>query len=157
MLVFEGEWFGEVAIKSVSRYTHVEKGNTMSQIDILYEKPFSTRSVVQESGWEILTDVEKCSPTDLFAASLGACVLTVMALAAERMGVDLQGAKVCVHKEMTPGTPRRIGPFRVEFTAPRSLDPELSRQLEKIGESCPVKSSLHPDISVDFSFQWGER
>jgi putative redox protein len=133
-----------------------KKGETMSQIDILYEPEFSTRSIVKESGWEVTTNLAKCSPTDLFAASLGSCVLTVMALAAEKMGVDFRGAAVQVHKEMMPGIPRRIGPLKVCFTSPYSPDNEVRAKLEKIAESCPVHNSLHPEICVEFSFQWGK-
>ncbi len=132
-----------------------EKGKMMSQIDVLYEPEFSTRSIVKESGWQITTNLTKCSPTDLFAASLGSCVLTVMGLAAEKMGVDFQGAKVHVHKEMMPGIPRRIGPLKVYFTAPCLPEKEICVKLEKIAEQCPVHNSLHPEIVVEFSFQWG--
>lgn len=128
----------------------------MSQIDIFYEEGFSTRSIVKESGWENTTNLAKCSPTDLFAASLGACMLTVMGMAAEKMGIDFQGARAQVHKEMTTGIPRRISPLQVHFTLPIAPNEEVRAKLEKIAESCPVHNSLHPEVRVELSFQWGE-
>lgn len=52
-----------------------------------------------ESGAKIQTDAPKdnqgkgeaFSPTDLFAASLATCMLTVMAIAARKVGADLEG------------------------------------------------------------------
>jgi uncharacterized OsmC-like protein len=60
----------------------------MSHIEVFYEGDLSTRSVHQESGSDVKTEIAKLSPTDLFASSLGSCILTVMALAGEKMGVD---------------------------------------------------------------------
>lgn len=127
----------------------------MTQIDISYGPEFSTQAILKESGWEIPTNLVKCSPTDLFAAALGSCVLTVMGLAAQKMGVDFQGAKVRVTKEMDAGPPRRISPLKVYFTVPCLPEKEICHKLEKIGKDCPVHNSLHPDISVEFVFQWG--
>ena len=48
------------------------------------------------------------SPTDLVASGLAACILTTMAMWAERHELDLTGATAHVGKEMQ-SNPRRIG------------------------------------------------
>ena len=52
---------------------------------------------------------EAFSPTDLVATALGACLTTVMGIVATREGLDLDGTRVRVVKEMTSDPVRRIG------------------------------------------------
>ncbi len=127
----------------------------MSKIEAFYEEGLSTRCVHLESGCEVKTCMTKFSPTDLFAASLGACILTVMALAAEKMGIDFSKARATTLKEMSKSPPRKISSLTVQFSCPISLPEETRLKLEKIARECPVHHSLHPDIQVEFQFQWG--
>jgi uncharacterized OsmC-like protein len=129
----------------------------MSHIEVFYEGNFSTRCVHVESGMEMKTCMTKLSPTDLFAASLGACVLTVMALSAEKMGIDFiqSKAKAITLKEMSKTPPRRVAALTVQFSCPISLPEEMIQRLEMAAKECPVHHSLHPDIKVDFQFTWG--
>ena len=129
----------------------------MSHIEVFYEGNFSTRCVHVESGMEVKTCITKLSPTDLFAASLGACVLTVMALSAEKMGIDFfrSKAKATTLKEMSKNSPRRVSALTVQFSCPISLPEEAKLRLETVAKECPVHHSLHPDIKVEFQFTWG--
>ena len=43
---------------------------------------------------------ESFSPTDLVATALGSCILTVMGIKAQAMGIDIGGATATVDKEM---------------------------------------------------------
>lgn len=117
--------------------------------------------IVHEQGAKIQTDAPKdnggegslFSPTDLVAAALGSCVLTVMGLFAERHAIDLAGAKMKVTKEMTNIPVRRINRLVVIITLPAANIPESMREkLEKVGHSCPVHHSLHPDIDTTIQF-----
>src|SRR5581483_11492368 len=57
-------------------------------------------------------DASGFSPTDLVAAGLAACILTTIAMYAERHGLSVEGATASVEKHMiTPPAPppRRIG------------------------------------------------
>ncbi len=111
------------------------------------------------SGSKIETDAprdnqgrgERFSPTDLMGASLGSCILTTMAIMAERDGIDLRGAKVRVVKEMQ-ANPRRIARLRVEIFMPKGLSETDRKRLEAAAETCPVKRSLHPDIETPIRF-----
>lgn len=96
---------------------------------------------------------EKFSPTDLMGAALGSCVLTTMAIMAEKDGgtVDLRGARARVIKEMNPN-PRKIASLPVEVEMPRGIKPEDRKRLEAAAQTCPVHRSLHPDIKAPITF-----
>lgn len=116
-----------------------------------------------ESGAEIETDAPKdnggkgelFSPTDLMAASLGSCMLTLMALAAVKLGVDLTDASAEVEKQMAPGSPRRLGKITVRIRSSLSFDAQVREKLEKAAIDCPVHHSLHPSIKLEIGFTWG--
>lgn len=116
-----------------------------------------------ESGAKIETDAPKdnqgkgeaFSPTDLFAASLATCMLTVMAIAARKVGVDLEGTTLDVEKEMVIAPMRRIGKLIVRFRCPTLPNAQIREKLEKAAIDCPVHHSMHPDIKLEIDFVWG--
>src|ERR1700721_26316 len=61
------------------------------------------------------------SPTDLVGAALGSCVLTTMAIVADRDGVVLKGSTVKVQKEMITSPTRKIGRLVCEFKLPKAI------------------------------------
>jgi uncharacterized OsmC-like protein len=93
------------------------------------------------------------SPTDLVGASMGSCMMTIMAMAAEKEKVDLSGSMVTVDKEMRTD-PRRIGKLAVTFNLP-AIDVSKQKKLETAALTCPVKQSLHPEVAVTVIFNWG--
>ena len=98
---------------------------------------------------------ERFSPTDLTATSLASCMLTVMGIKARSMDFDLDGTRVSVSKIMA-SAPRRIDRIELQFEIPenlQSLDTRTVEILKKVGDSCPVRLSLHPDIQVQID--WG--
>ena len=127
----------------------------MSHIDVFYEGNFTTRALHEESGMEVKTNMATLSPTDVYASSLGSCLLTIMALSAQKLGVDLQGAKVRVFKEMTKTPPRKILSLEVDFFCPAKVSSEIALLLEQAAKNCPIHHSLHPDIQVTYRFKWG--
>lgn len=97
---------------------------------------------------------EKFNPTDLVAASLGSCILTIMGIYAGQLGVDLEGTSVKLAKTMQD-SPRRIKKVLIEIDCPRSFDAKITEQLEKAARHCPVHLSLHPEIEQEIQFNWG--
>ena len=89
----------------------------MVEIEIQYEGHLHTHSVHRPSGAELQTDApvdnqgrgEAFSPTDLVASALGACMLTVMGILADRHGWSIAGTRIRVEKLNRKG--RRFGPF----------------------------------------------
>ncbi len=113
------------------------------------------------TGSQIITDAPKdnngegttFSPTDLTTASLGACMLTVMSIFAERNGLDLQGSHFALEKHMQEN-PRRIAKIVVQLHLPASL-PEAERvKLERVAHTCPVHKSLSTETEIDLSFAY---
>lgn len=111
------------------------------------------------SGARIETDApvdnngkgEKFSPTDLMAAALAGCTLTVMSIVAERDGVDLKGTTAEVEKHMKTH-PRRIEKLLTTITFPKGIDKEYRQKLENTAKTCPVHASLREDIEAPIKF-----
>lgn len=98
---------------------------------------------------------ERFSPTDLIATGLGACMITTMGIKAESMDIFLDGAQIEVTKVMV-SDPRRIGKIIINATMPAglNLDDKTKEILERVGRTCPVERSLHPEVQLDISFTW---
>ena len=129
---------------------------------VTYESNLRTTCLHLQSGSVFETDAptdnkgkgERFSPTDLIATGLGACLITTMGIKAESMDIALDGAKVEVTKVMV-SDPRRIGKIIVHVTIPSlNLDDKTKEILERVGRTCPVERSLHPDVELDIQFKW---
>ena len=129
---------------------------------VTYESNLRTTCLHLQSGSVFETDAptdnkgkgERFSPTDLIATGLGACLITTMGIKAESMDIALDGAKVEVTKVMV-SDPRRIGKIIVHATIPSlNLDDKTKEILERVGRTCPVERSLHPDVELDIQFNW---
>ena len=135
----------------------------MVEINIVYQGELRCAATHQPSGTQIFTDApkdnhgkgESFSPTDLVATALGACMLTIMGIAAKNMNIDLTGTKVKVVKEMVAQPTRRIGKLTVVIDVPLKLNDEQKEKLMTAAKSCPVCHSLHPDVQKPLEFKWG--
>lgn len=96
---------------------------------------------------------ESFSPTDLLAASYGSCLMTVMAIYAEKNNLDLRGSTFKIIKNMKT-SPRQIDSLEVELTLPGKLSIDERETLEKIAYTCPVKLSLNPEIKLPIHFRY---
>ncbi len=114
------------------------------------------------SGVQILTDAppdnhgkgEAFSPTDLCAASLAACMLTVMGIRVRERGISIDGARAEVTKVMA-ADPRRIARVEIRILMPSYPYSAADKALfEHIAHTCPVALSLHPDIEQSVVFVW---
>lgn len=112
------------------------------------------------SGTEIHTaapvdnhgDGSSFSPTDLVAAALGSCMLSIMGIIAQRDGLDLSDCRFTVHKHMTTEPPRRIDRLPVTIHMPAGLSAAQRKKLERGALTCPVHRSLLAEIEKDVSF-----
>ncbi len=136
----------------------------MVQIDISYRGELRCESSHGPSGTALITDAPKdneglgssFSPTDLVAAALGSCMLTIMGIVAKRHSWALEGARVEVTKGMVADPERRIGRLEVRFLLPDGFDAQVRTALERAAVTCPVHKSLDPRIEVPVHFGWGE-
>ncbi|MBX3410072.1 MAG: OsmC family protein [Phycisphaeraceae bacterium] len=100
-------------------------------------------------------DASAFSPTDLIAAGLASCILTTIAMWAERQGIDITGATAHVEKHMSvPPAPRRIARLPVVVTLPAGLPPEVRERAERVGHACPVHASLHPEVDASIEYRY---
>jgi uncharacterized OsmC-like protein len=97
---------------------------------------------------------EAFSPTDLVAAALGSCMVTIMGIVAEREGVSLEGLSWEVTKIMQ-SDPRKIQEIQVNFywSGP-TFNPALSQKLKNAARTCPVALSLDPSIVQTITFDF---
>lgn len=128
----------------------------MVQIDISYEGGLHCTATHGPSGTVLTTDApvdnqgkgESFSPTDLIATALGTCVATTMDIYARRKKIDLTGLRITVKKEMSAVAPRRIAKLETEMWLPLPLSADPERTLEKVAMSCPVHTSLSPNVAL---------
>jgi len=135
----------------------------MVRMEVVYEGGLRCTMTHGPSGSEVRTDApvdnhgrgELFSPTDLVAGALGACLLTIMGILADRHQIDLSGATVKVSKTMSDTPPRRIARLECVIAMPPGVPDELKPAFERALMSCPVAQSLHPDIDKAIEFVWG--
>jgi putative redox protein len=133
----------------------------MVAVCIVYEGGLHCRATHGPSGSTLVTDAptdnqgrgEHFSPTDLVASALGTCILTVVAIKAESLGLDLHGATAVVEKTMLNG-PRRIGRLATTVTIPQSVPARAQKLLEAVAHTCPVHRSMSPEVEMPIAFNW---
>jgi putative redox protein len=135
----------------------------MVEIQIAYQGKLRCIARHVDSGTTLITDApkdnmgngESFSPTDLVATALGTCMMTIMGIAAQRMEIDLSGSNVVVTKEMAQLPVRRIARLAVTFNIPAKLTEDQRQKLQNAAMTCPVHKSLHPDVQIPVTFNWG--
>lgn len=137
----------------------------MATITTFYIDELRTEAMHNYSGTKIITDApidnqgkaESFSPTDLLAASLGSCMITIVGIAARTQGFEerLRGTKIEITKIMK-SDPRRVGEIQVELTFPEgsNLNEKERKIIEHTSRTCPVALSLHPDLLQNWKFNW---
>ena len=135
----------------------------MVRIDITYEGGLHTVATHAPSGAQFPTDApvdnhgkgEAFSPTDLMAASLGTCMITVMGIVAERHAWDITGSTVTVEKSMITEPARRIGKLDCVIRVPHDFDAKTRAALERAAHNCPVHKTLEGRVDMPLRFEWG--
>jgi uncharacterized OsmC-like protein len=113
------------------------------------------------SGTEILSDApldnngkgEAFSPTDLVANAAGSCMMTIMAIKARDLNINIEGSTVEVTKIMQ-AEPRKIARITLIINMSASPDQKSKTILERTAMNCPVLLSLHQDIEKDITIHW---
>lgn len=127
-----------------------------------YQGGLAMKMTHELSGTTVMTDPpldnggegKSFSPTDLIATALGACMMSVMAIAATKEGLSLTGMDCHVEKHMSSDLPRRISRLDVRISLPAALSPEQRRRYEAIGNACPVIQSLSPQVVIDKKYAY---
>jgi putative redox protein len=133
----------------------------MATIETTYLGGLRTEATHVQSGTKIITDApvdnngkgEAFSPTDLLSASLGSCMLTIMGIAANTHGIDMDNTQVSITKIMA-ANPRRVAEIVVNFKFPKEYTDKEKKILEHAGLTCPVHISLGEDVKKTIDFGW---
>jgi putative redox protein len=134
----------------------------METIRTVYTGELRTEATHVKSGVRVITDApadnqgkgESFSPSDMLAAALGSCMLTIMGIAARTHTINIDGTKIRVTKVMA-ANPRRVSEVHVEFDMPPNNYTEKEKAiLDHAARTCPVALSIHPDIKqlIQFNF-----
>ncbi|THB79592.1 MAG: OsmC family peroxiredoxin [Desulfobulbaceae bacterium] len=114
------------------------------------------------AGSEIETDLppeyggggRAFSSTDLVSAALGTCTITSISKILEREGYDPRQLRIEVTKELSHN-PKMIKAIKLMITHPNAFNEQLLKKLDKATKSCPVKRSLHDDVTIEITFHVG--
>ena len=131
----------------------------MNSYGIEYTGNLRTAAKHIDSGEIIFTDAPKdnhglgeaFSPTDMVCAALASCMLTIMAIAVEKNGVDIKGTKVLAKKTMG-NNPRMIAQIDIEIVFPTNYNQKTKSILERSAFNCPVHKSLSDKVVKNISF-----
>lgn len=88
------------------------------------------------------------SPVDLTAASLGACMMAMMAYTAESRGINLEGMSIDVDKVMADA-PRRIGEINITVSFTQAYTDKEKTLLQRAADTCPVKKTLSSECKIN--------
>lgn len=135
----------------------------MTTLKTIHKGNLRTEITHVQSGNTVTTDAptdnhgkgEFISPTDMVAGALGSCMLTIMDMAAQRMGLNIEGTRLEIRKVMG-NDPRRISEIHIDFHFPFPADDRTRKIIERAGDTCPVAKSLHPDTKQVFNYYYGE-
>lgn len=135
----------------------------METVRTIYQGNLRTRAKHLQSGNELITDAptdnhgrgEAFSPTDLLATALGSCMLSIIGIAANTHGFNIDGTEVKITKIMA-SNPRRVAEVEVEFFFPKTQSYSKKEKIliEKAALECPVAKSVHPDLKQTVSFNY---
>ena len=133
----------------------------MYTLEIKYLGNLRTSSTHLDSGSAINTDAPKdnhglgeaFSPTDMICSALASCILTIMAIAVEKNGVDIKDTIAIVKKTMG-NNPRRIAKIDIDLTFTKKLDSKTKSILERAAYNCPVHHTLSKSVEKNISFKY---
>ncbi len=134
----------------------------MSKITTRLGDNLRTISRVESVGADVQTDATKTwgglgelpSPGDLVGVALGACILTVAAVAAQKGGFDFSSATISVEQEFSSGAKARITTIRVLASLPASVPADARPAIERALHTCPVGNSLLAEIDKTLDVEW---
>jgi uncharacterized OsmC-like protein len=142
-------------------YVNLYKNNMTSSV--VYTGELRTLATHLQSGSTIETDAptdnqgkgERFSPTDLIGTALAACIVTTMAIRGREFEDQLKGLNITTEKIMS-SNPRKISTIKIIFRWPSTsiFNTDQQNKLIEIALSCPVKESIHPNIELEFEYNW---
>lgn len=115
-----------------------------------------------KSGTVISTDApldnagkgEAFSPTDLTCVSLATCIITTMAISAQKKEIPFGRVEAEIEKIMSDA-PRRIQEIIINLKISEiNWSDKEKTILQNVAHTCPVSRSLHPDVKQTVTFAY---
>jgi uncharacterized OsmC-like protein len=128
------------------------KGNYTGELRCTYEHIKSGQTIITDAPVDNQGKGMAFSPTDLLCASLGACLTTIMAIAAEQKNIPFEDVSTEIEKRMGTDPRRVVGISVIVSMRGEGLEARERSILEHAALTCPVAKSLHPDIEQDIRF-----
>ena len=133
----------------------------MTTLKTIYKGNLRTEITHIQSGAKVITDApldnngkgESISPTDMIAGALGSCIMTIIGMAAETHGFNVDGTELEITKVMGIN-PRRIVEINININFPCDYEAKVKRFIESAAKSCPVEHSIHPDIKRVITYNY---
>jgi len=124
----------------------VMKGRTTGTygVEIVHESGSVLRTIAPKDNGG---DGSNFSPTDLCAASLGACAATIMSMFAANHGIQLHDIGFEIVKDMSP-PPRKIARLTATFRLNGVASEDDFRRLVAAGKTCPVRLTLGDQVEI---------
>ncbi len=88
---------------------------------------------------------EDVNPGEMLAASLGACMMTMVGFMAAKHGDNAEGTVVEVRPQFDDKHTRMTG-FELVFHFPAHFTTEQKEKYAKLAQGCPVHNSLREDM-----------
>jgi len=95
---------------------------------------------------------EDVNPGEMLAASLGACMMTMVGFMALKHGDNAEGTLVEIVPKLDEKHSRIMG-FDLTFEFPASFTPEQKEKYAKLAQGCPVHNSLREDITYHITIK----
>ncbi|MFZ9044330.1 MAG: OsmC family protein [Cyclobacteriaceae bacterium] len=131
-------------------------------IKTAYQGQLRTKALHNMSGNTLLTDAptdnngkgETFSPTDLVAAALASCMMTIMGIEGQKMGFDMDKLEAETEKVMSV-SPRKISKLRIhlKWSDPKGTSDQRQLLKEK-ALTCPVALSLSEQLKQEITFSF---
>lgn len=126
-------------------------GNYIGQKKVELTHEPSGSVIITEAPRDNGGEGKSFSPTDLVAAAFGSCVMTTIAIVAERGGLSVAGMRMRVEKIMNPD-PRQIAELPLVVHLPANLEIYDRQKLERAALSCPVHKSMSHEVRMPIQF-----
>jgi putative redox protein len=132
----------------------------MTTATIQYQGQLRCSAIHTKSGEQITSDAPTdnkgkgmaFSPTDMLSTSLAMCMITIMGIAAQEKEIPFENVSADVTKVM--GTqPRKVQEIIITIRGDfRSWNEKTWAIMKNAAETCPVKLSLDPALTITLSW-----
>jgi len=113
------------------------KNNLTTQSEMNNKKPLQTA---------FLDPRQDVNPGEMLAASLGACMMTMVGYMASKKGDDAQGTYVEIYPQFDDKHSRIVS-FDITFVFPAAFTQAQKETYARAAQTCPVHNSLREDIN----------